>query len=196
MDNFWDAKFNTEELIYGSEPNAFFKATIDSMKPGSLLLPGEGEGRNAIYAAKLGWNVTAHDGSTIAKGKALKIAQGNGLKMKYIVCDILDLKPSQKYDAIGLIYMHLPSLSRRLAHQNIIKYLKPKGTLFLEMFSKKQIERNTGGPKNIDMLYSAQELIEDFRQLNILSVEETTTSLHEGALHNGTANIIRLIARK
>ncbi len=196
MDNFWDAKFNTEELIYGSEPNAFFKATIDSMKPGSLLLPGEGEGRNAIYAAKQGWTVTAHDGSKVAKEKAMRMAEIHGVNINYIVSDILDLKPSQVYDVIGLIYIHLPNSIRRLAHHNIIKYLKPTGTLFLEMFSKKQIERNTGGPKNIDMLYSIEELINDFKSIKIVSVEETVTTLQEGHHHNGEADVIRLIARK
>ncbi len=196
MNNFWDERFDTDELIYGSNPNNFLKLYIDNNTPGSILLPGEGEGRNAIYAASKSWNVTAHDGSQIAKTKALKLASSMELNFEYIVCDILELNLSQQFDAIGLIYLHLPPAVRRLAHRNLIKHLKPNASLFLEMFSKKQIQRNTGGPKNIDMLYNLDDLKEDFNTLDIVSVKEETIILDEGTHHAGEADVIRAIFTK
>ncbi len=196
MRNFWDERFDTEELIYGTNPNKFLKLYIDHNSPSNILLPGEGEGRNAIYAAKQGWNVTAHDGSEVAKNKALSLAKKEGLNFNYIVSDILDLKLSQQFDAIGLIFMHLPSSIRRDAHRLLIDYLAPGGSIFMEMFSKEQINNETGGPKNIDMLYSLDDLKEDFKSLNIVSAEEIITTLDEGDHHQGKANIIRLIATK
>ncbi len=196
MRNFWDERFDTDELIYGANPNKFLKLYIDNNTPSNILLPGEGEGRNAIYAAKQGWKVTAHDGSEVAKEKALALAEKNGLSIDYIVSDILDLKLSQQFDAIGLIFMHLPPSIRRDAHRLLIDYLAPGGSIFMEMFSKEQINNESGGPKNIDMLYSLYDLREDFKLLNIVSAEDAITTLDEGEHHQGKANIIRLIATK
>lgn len=196
MNNFWDERFDTDELIYGSEPNNFLKSFIDINFPSDILLPGEGEGRNAIYAASKGWKVTAHDGSEVAKNKALKLAAQKGVSFDYLVSDILDLKTSHLFDAIGLIFLHLPISTRKEAHKQLIKLLKPGGTIFLEMFSKKQIKNDTGGPRNIEMLYSLDDLKEDFKELNIVSAIETQAVLNEGAHHHGEADVIRLIATK
>ena len=197
MSSFWDDKFSGKEYIYGTKPNDFVKYYIDNTtNKGSMLFVGEGEGRNALYAALNGWEVTAHDASRVAKDKALKLASGHGISYQYIVSDILDLDTGNKFNAIGLIYMHLPSEIRKSAHQLLTQKLQIGGELFLEVFSKNQINNNSGGPKNIDMLYSLEDLKADFANLEIVSCEEISTSLNEGNHHIGKADIIRMILRK
>ena len=78
--NFWDERYSTDEFIYGKEPNEFFRENLLKIRPGKLFLPGEGEGRNAVFAAKNGWTVDATDQSEIGKLKALKLASESGSK--------------------------------------------------------------------------------------------------------------------
>ena len=77
MKNFWDERYSNKEFVYGTLPNQFFKDQLDKLKPGKILMVGEGEGRNAVYAAKLGWQVDAIDSSNVAKEKAAKLAELN-----------------------------------------------------------------------------------------------------------------------
>lgn len=72
MKEFWNGKYSSKEYIYGTEPNEYFKSALEKYRPGTILLPGDGEGRNAVYAAKKGWQVTAFDFSNAAKEKAEK----------------------------------------------------------------------------------------------------------------------------
>ena len=96
--NFWDERYSSEEYVYGVEPNQFFKQVLDKIPvPGKLLLPGEGEGRNAVYAAKCGWLVDAYDQSINAQKKALKLAEINDVIINYSVVDLAKFNPQKKY---------------------------------------------------------------------------------------------------
>lgn len=196
LDNFWDERYSSEEYIYGTEPNEFFKSALTTLNPGTILLPCEGEGRNAVFAAKCGWKVVAFDSSSEGKKKALKLSELNSVNIDYKVMDVQDFKANEEYDAIALIYCHFETGIRERVHAEIIKALKPGGTLILESFNKLQIERNTGGPKNIDMLYSEDILRKDFGSLSIKLIEEKSVELSEGSLHKGQAEIIRMLAYK
>ncbi|MCU0373551.1 MAG: SAM-dependent methyltransferase, partial [Ignavibacteria bacterium] len=88
--NFWNERYASPDFAYGTEPNDFFKREISKLVPGKLLLPGEGEGRNAVFAAIKGWDVTAVDFSEQAKIKALKLADENNVKINYLVSPLED----------------------------------------------------------------------------------------------------------
>ena len=91
--DFWNERYSSDEYVYGTEPNQFFKEQIQKINPsGRLLLPGEGEGRNAVFAAKLGWNVDAFDQSSVAKMKAETLAKLNNVKINYSNVDLGKLK--------------------------------------------------------------------------------------------------------
>lgn len=197
MKDFWDSVYSKDEYIYGLTPNNYFKIELSKLEAGRVLLPAEGEGRNAVWAAKNNWNVEAFDYSTTAKKKALKLAEVNNAIIEYSTASIDDFTPNKNsYDCIALIYVHQPAEKRKDVHQRIIGMLKPGGTLILEGFSKDQIERNSGGPKNIDMLFSKEELMGDFDSLLIVDLQECQVTLNEGELHNGEASVIRLTAMK
>ena len=128
--NFWDSRFGGEDFLYGKEPNAFFAEFLSSIdKKGKLLLPAEGEGRNAIFAAKSGWEVTALDSSAVGREKALKFARDEGVEIEYEILDLqnFEARPDQ-FDFIAIIFGHFPSAFRQDLHQKFIKSLKSGGT--------------------------------------------------------------------
>lgn len=195
--NFWDDRYSTDEFVYGTEPNEFFKENIDKLPPGKLLLPGEGEGRNAVYAARLGWIVDATDQSKVAKLKAEKLANEFGVKINYSVCDIKDyIFKENYYDAAAVIFFHKPMEMRPEIHRKIVNSLKTNGVLIFEMFNKEQLGRDTGGPQNYDMLYSTEDIERDFSSLKSLFLENKMIYLDEGPKHSGEASVLRYVGIK
>jgi len=196
MREIWNERYASPDFIYGTEPNEFFKEQILKLSPGKLLLPGEGEGRNAVYAASLGWQVDAFDYSEQAVGKAHTLAKQKNVNIHYALSSFEDYRyPVKHYDAAGLIYIHMPPDIRQSIHRKIIRSLKPGGIIMLEAFHKEQINYTTGGPKDIDMLYSENEVAEDFKELNIVSLGKMKTPLQEGILHAGHAVVIRFVGK-
>ena len=197
MEYIWDKKFSSEEYLYGEKPNAFFKQHIDALKPGKVLLPGEGEGRNALYAAQKGWETYAFDGSAVGKQKAVTLAEKYGLTIHYDVAMVEDyVAEENSFDLIALVFLHLPSHLRKLLHAKLVKMLKPGGLLIMEVFEKKQIHNSSGGPKKDELLYSVEELKNDFTGLEIENLAEVTTNLNEGGGHQGEAIVLNLVATK
>ncbi len=193
---FWNTRYTENETVYGLEPNQFFKSFIDTHKPGSILLPAEGEGRNAVYAALKGWQVDAFDFSEVAKEKALKQAQQKKVPINYKIQDIQHFKADKLYDAVGLIYVHLPADIRRSFHHEIYNSLKSGGYLILEAFAKEQYQNNSGGPKDKALLYDAPSLCQDFPFLHLLSCGQKEIVLNEGAFHKGKAAVLQIIGQK
>lgn len=203
MREFWDNRYSESTYAYGVEPNVFFKEALAAIEvKGTVLLAAEGEGRNAVYVAKQGWKVKAFDQSEEAKNKALSLATQQEVVLDYIVSDIESLSyERESMDALVLIYAHFPKEVRQAYHQKLSQYLKVGGLLIMEAFEKKHLEKqrvNTkvGGPNQIDMLYSLEELREDFLGFDFLLLEETDTLLNEGIYHQGEARVVRLIAKK
>ena len=197
MENLWDQRYASDNYIYGTRPNDWFVEKLRIMKVGKLLLPAEGEGRNAVWAAEQGWNVTAYDQSYEGRTKALRLAADRGVDINYLIKDLRCFRGEENsYDVIALIYVHMPAEFRTKVHTELVRLLKPGGCLILEAFSKAQMSNNSGGPKNLDMLYSTSELKSDFDDLKILELHDVRIHLEEGSLHTGLANVIRIFARK
>jgi SAM-dependent methyltransferase len=197
MKQMWNERFAKEEFAYGKEPNAFFKQEIEKLIPGKLLLLGEGEGRNGVYAAKLGWKVDAVDWSERGKEKAEKLAYENEVQINYIVADLSDYIPQKNnYDAVGLIFLHLPTEFREVVHQKIAASLNNGGVVILESYSKEQVANSSGGPKDPDLLYSLEEIFTDFAELGINSFSKEKVELNESRIHTGQADVIRYIGSK
>jgi ubiquinone/menaquinone biosynthesis C-methylase UbiE len=197
MNDFWNERYATQEYAYGVEPNQYFKEQLEKITPGKILFPAEGEGRNAVFAAKLGWQVFAFDPSTEGKRKAEKLAFENGASIDYQIAGYENIQYTpNSFDCIVLIFAHTHPLKRTEIHQKLTSYLKPGGILILEGFSKNQISYNSGGPRDIDMLFSKEELQSDFATFSELSVTETNYILDEGLFHQGTASVIRVFGIK
>jgi SAM-dependent methyltransferase len=196
--DFWNERYSSEEYVYGENPNYFLKEQLEKITvPGKLLLPGEGEGRNAVYAAKLGWEVEAYDQSTTGKLKAIKLADKNNVKINYHIEDLLEFTPSKNfYDAVAIIYVHLNTKLRKSFNEKIIEALKPGGKIILELFSKEQLGKSSGGPQDLEMLYSLDEIKKDFSSLKSIILKEETINIEEGEKHSGEANVVRFVGEK
>lgn len=197
MQDFWNERYGASEYIYGTQPNVFFKSCLEQLVPGALLLPAEGEGRNAVYAAGRGWEVHAFDFSTAGRDKALALARQQGVDIHYVLSDFLAFNyPEGAFTAAALIFAHMPEVLRKTVHKKIISSLQPGGHLILEAFTPAQLDFRSGGPRTLDLLYTPEQLLEDFGALNILEIQETEVWLDEGDHHQGKAAVVRLFAKK
>ena len=197
MSEFWNQRYAAEAFAYGTEPNHFFKDQVEKMKPGKILFPAEGEGRNAVFAAQLGWEVTAFDISSEGKRKAEQLASQNGVKLNYLIAGYEDIQfEPETFDCIALVFAHMSAANRTEYHNKMVSFLKPGGFLLLEGFGKKQINYTSGGPRDFKMLYSKTELETDFQQLSILQVDEAEVELNEGDFHKGVAAVVRVVGKK
>ncbi|RDB02531.1 class I SAM-dependent methyltransferase [Runella aurantiaca] len=197
MKEFWNTRYQEPQFAYGTRPNEFFQETIDKLPAGKILLPAEGEGRNAVYAARKGWEVTAFDYSIQAMLKTFQLAERHGVTLQYSVKDVQNFEPETAiYDAIGLFYTHFPIQIRPEFHQKLVQALKPDGYVILEGFHKNQQYYTSGGPKDEALLFSLEELEAEFKDLRILSLEDKVIELDEGLYHQGKAHVVRMIAIK
>ncbi len=203
MKELWDKRYKTESYLYGKTPNLFYKEIIDGINyKANILFPAEGEGRNAVYGAKIGHSVFAFDISSTGKDKALKLAKEVGVDITYAVGEFnsLNLKP-QSFDIAVFTFAHFPHNLRRGLHRDIAKLIKPGGLVILEGFSVKNLKLrrdnpDIGGPDREDMLFTKQMIVDDFKGFEIITLEETDTVLMEGDLHNGKGKVIRFVGRR
>ena len=202
MKEFWNKRYAEKEMAYGKEPNEFFSIEISKLQVGKILLPAEGEGRNAVYSAKLGWKVYAFDISKEGKQKADILAKDNKVIIDYSIEEFKNIKYEREYfDCIGLIYAHFPANLKSEYHNILDTYLKKDGVVIFEGFSKSHLKLNSknskiGGPKNIDMLFSKEEIKIDFANYEIIELSEKEINLNEGLYHNGKSSVIRFVGRK
>ncbi len=188
----WDQKYNREMYVYGKEPVAFLREKIGVLKKGKALVLAMGEGRNAVYLAQNGFDVTGVDISEAAIDKCRKLAVERGATVSTVVADLTGYDMgTARYDLITDFYYYDKSLFPK-----VIQALKPGGMFILEQFSVDHPKRGGKfGPRNPDYLVKPNELLEIFSSLRILHYEDTVVELDEG-MHKGTAAVVRLIAQK
>lgn len=198
----WNERYSQDDFAYGNQPNNYLKEQLLKLKVGSILFPAEGEGRNAVYAAKLGWAASAFDISIEGKNKALLLANSNGVTIDYQVGELEKLKyAAEQFDVMALIYAHFPAEIKSHYHHSLSKYLRKNGILIFEAFSKRHIEYVTanpavGGPKDIPSLFSLEEIKADFSNFVVIELEEVEIELSEGQFHNGIGSVIRFVGKK
>jgi 2-polyprenyl-3-methyl-5-hydroxy-6-metoxy-1,4-benzoquinol methylase len=198
----WDARYGSEEFAYGIHPNNYLEEQLKKLDKGKILFPAEGEGRNAVFAAKLGWTVTAFDISVEGQKKALRLAETNEVVIDYQVGELINLTlDNELFDVIALIYAHFPADIKSFYHKSLDKYLRNGGTIIFEAFSKNHLNyvlenEKVGGPKDIDSLFSIEEIKSDFPNYEFEELAEMEIELNEGLFHNGTGSVIRFVGRK
>lgn len=197
MNDFWDSRYASESYVYGMQPNDYLKKSLAGVNPGTILLPAEGEGRNAVFAAKLGFAVTAFDTSFEGRKKALRLAADHNVEIEYQVASFETIILTENhFDVIALIFAHMNPDRRRQYHRELLRYLKPGGLLIFQGFSKEQINYQSGGPRDVNMLFSEDELKGDFSELKTLQITSGFTFLTEGDFHQGKAAVINVLGYK
>lgn len=198
----WNERYRSEEFAYGIQPNNYLKEQLQKLNPGKILFPAEGEGRNAVYAAKCGWNVSAFDISSEGRKKAQRLAEENKVVIDYSVGELGTLNYSSgQFDAIALIYAHFPAEIKSGIHKMLDKLLRKDGVVIFEAFSKRHLEYiaqnpEVGGPKDVATLFSIEEIRSDFSNYEVIELEEKEIELKEGVFHNGIGSVIRFVGRK
>lgn len=193
----WDERFSGLEYVYGTEPNDFLVSVATKIPQGKILCLADGEGRNGTYLATLGYDVVAVDGSSVGLAKTQKLAQEKQVEIITIHADLADfvIEP-QAWDGIVAIFCHLPPDLRAKVYRQSVIGLKPNGVFVLEAFAPKQLQYNTGGPKNIDMLPALSTLQQELTGLDWEIARSVERDLDEGRHHNGTAAVIQILGRK
>jgi len=193
---FWNERYSANEYLYGITPNTFLSDNIGLLS-GPVLSLSEGEGRNAVFIASHGLSVLGVDCSEVGLEKAKSLAESAGVVIETEVADLADFHPEEnKYGSVVSISAHLPSAIRRKLYPLVEKSLKQGGTLLLEAYSENQLSKDTGGPKDVDMLMTVTKLHQEFPNLKPILAREIEREVSEGEGHTGMAAVVQYIARK
>lgn len=193
---FWNERYSRDGYLYGTEPNTFL-VEYSELLAGPVLSLSEGEGRNAVYLALRGLKVHGVDASEVGLAKAQALAKLKGVEIQTEVADLSVFEPKKNYyGSVISISAHLPGAMRNKLYPKIEQCLKLDGILLLEAYSEAQLVRNTGGPKNADMLMTVEKLEREFPNLEPILIRELEREVSEGEGHSGLASVVQFIARK
>lgn len=196
MLDMWNQRYADDGYIYGTEPNSFLAEHADILNNPVLSL-AEGEGRNAVFLASLGLSVHGVDGSEVGLAKAQKLAHAKGVEIQTEVANLgLFEPPANHYGSVISISAHLPSAVRDRLYPLVEQCLKPSGIILLEAYSDNQITRDTGGPKDLDMLMTCAKVEREFPNCEPILMRELEREVYEGKHHTGLASVVQFIARK
>lgn len=196
--NHWNTRFQTENYVYGKEPNAFLKEFQKKIKnSGDALAIAEGEGRNAVYLAQQGMNVTAWDYAESGLAKTNKLAEERNVAVS---TELVDLNKANwheaKWDEIVCIFGHFPRELRAKTLQGVKTAIKPGGYFLTEVYSHYQLPYQSGGPQNLDFLYKPEEFLENFADWRIVHFFMGEVARYEGEQHNGLSHVIQFVGQK
>ena len=187
----WDSRYSKRIYAYGKEPNKFFASELSKFPTAGLLLPGDGEGRNAVHALKQGWNVIAFDQSEKGRDKAVALAEDHGFELDFTVADAREFQCPVLVDVLAYSYFHLPAADVHGVYHKLNSFLAPGGNLIFEAFSIKNIGMGSGGPQTESMCFTVEEVKSMFGSFKEVEVWEEKITLNEGLYHDGEAWVIR-----
>ncbi len=188
----WDERFRVEEPVYGTRPNLYLQEHAALLKPGCrVLVPGDGYGRNGHWLARQGYVVHTVDLSPVGVERSRKAAETAGLTMTIEQADLSEWQwPVGEYAGVAAIFLHLPPEIRLKVHLAMLRALNPGGILIIEAFTPEQIKFHTGGPKDANLLYTAELLRHDFAGAEVLELEEIELHMDEGVKHRGMSAVV------
>ena len=197
MTRFWDDVYAKPDYVYGEAADAYFARQLAELSTGRILLPAEGEGRNAVHAAREGWWVDAFDLTTVGREKALALAAEHEVTIDYVIAGLEDYRilPAT-YDAVALLYAHAGPAVREAGFRILDAGLKPGGVLIVEAFARAHADTDAPfGPKNPDLCYAEAELREAFPGYEWRSLATAEVELDHGR-HTGRGVVVRGVAVK
>lgn len=190
----WDERYSEPGFAFSDQPNDFLVQMVDKLPRGRVLCLAEGEGRNAVYLAQQGFQVTAVDQSEVGLAKARALASSRGVSIATVAADLADfvIEPNS-WDVIVSIWAHLPLTLRLKVHGQIVAGLRPGGALVLEAYTPEQLQYNTGGPPVAEMMMRLVELQEEFAGLRFLVAQEIVRTVREGKYHDGPSAVVQML---
>lgn len=193
----WDEVYAVDDYVYGTEPNDYLRAMTGMLARDEVLCLAEGEGRNAVYLAGLGFDVTAVDSSTVGLAKAEALARERGVAIETVNADLDDyqIEPGV-WQGIVSIFCHLPPVVRAALHEQCLRGLAPGGVFVLEGFTPNQLELGTGGPKSRELLMELEIIRQELPGLRFEIAREVEREVLEGRHHTGKAAVVQIFAVK
>ncbi|GAB3044154.1 class I SAM-dependent methyltransferase [Virgibacillus ainsalahensis] len=194
----WDSSFSDEDFVYGERENVFIHDMRDLIPDHSKVgCFAEGEGRNAVYLAKLGHDITTYDQSTIGLEKTKKLASQNHVDVETVMIDLTNEKvKTNQFDAAIMVFGHVPKTDQPFLLENMIDSVKPGGYVIFEVYSKDQLEYQTGGPPSLDMLYDPVEILDWINNYKCIHFYYGEAIRDEGKRHVGLGHVIQAVIKK
>ncbi len=199
--DFWSDKYRAvgESYLFGTAPNGFLAAQAGLLHAGQRALSvADGEGRNAVWLAEQGLDVTATELSPVALDKAEALATARGVRVDFALADALNWTyPDEAFDLVVAIFIQFAAPDERARlFENLKRTLRPGGRIVLQGYTPKQLDYRTGGPSTVDNLYTAAMLRETFGDFDIERLDEYEDVLDEGSAHRGQSALVGMVARK
>lgn len=193
----WEQRYGASHYVFGTEPNEFLSANLARLPVGSALCLAEGEGRNSVFLAEVGYDVHSVDLAEAGVAKTLRLAAERGVVVDAVVGDLAEFDlGEQRWDLVVSIFAHLPSAVRRDLHRRLVTSLRPGGVFLLEAYTPSQIGRGTGGPQSADLTMTLDALRDELAPLEFLHAVELEREIVEGPGHTGIGAVVQLIARR
>mgnify|MGYP001172214959 CR=1 FL=1 len=193
----WDQRYAIKDYIYGTEPNEFLHANAALLPKKKILCLADGEGRNSVYLAGLGYEVTAVDSSKVGLEKAQQLAKAKGVTITTVHADLADYDiGTQQWHGIVSIFCHVPPQLRRKLHRKIYPALVAGGVLLLEAYTPKQLEFKTGGPSVAILTMQSADLIMELSPLRLDLNQEIIRDVYEGSGHTGKGAVVQVIGMR
>lgn len=193
----WDERYNAPDFVYGTRPNEFLAETAERMPDGPVLCLAEGEGRNAVWLAEQGREVTAVDFSPVGLEKARRLAAERGVTIRCVCADLAHyrIEPAT-WAGIVAIFAHLPAEVRRCVHRQVVGGLRPGGLFILEAYTPAQLDYGTGGPPVAELTMDLATVEAELDGLEFEIARETEREVVEGRYHTGTGHVVQIAARR
>lgn len=194
----WDDRYSKEAFVYGTKPNRWLERNVDAFPAGGrILCLADGEGRNGVWLAERGFDVTSVDQSTVGMRKAATLADEKGVELETVTADLAEWELGEGWDGIVSIFAHMPGDVREDLHERSVAALAPDGVFLLEAYTPRQLENDgSGGPPVADLMMYANLLERELAGLDFEVLDETTYEIDEGDHHRGEAAVVRVLARK
>lgn len=194
----WDERFRDEGHAYGTEPSLYLKEHLPLLRRGQrALVPADGGGRNGVWLAEQGLDVTSVDFSIEGLARGRELATRRGVRVQFVHADLLAWDwPEAAYDWVVSVYFHIPADARPRIHAAMLRALKPGGHLLIEAFHRDQMAYQSGGPRDVSMLLDEAELRADCASAEFCELRKELVHLDESRLHRGPGVLVRMLARQ
>ncbi|WP_145081519.1 class I SAM-dependent methyltransferase [Poriferisphaera corsica] len=194
----WDERYSEKEYIYGREPNEFLASVTDRLPQGGrALCLAEGEGRNAVWLAKQGFDVVAVDMSAVGLAKAEQLAEDEGVSIETVCTDLENFEIGhEQWDVIVVIFVPVQPALRKKIYQSVRDGLKAGGKFVIEMYTPRQLEKGTGGGSDINVMVDESIIRKELVGLDYEILEEMDREIIEGSYHTGDSAVIQVLAVK
>ncbi len=167
----WNRRYDTAEMLWSPEPNRFLVTETEDMAPGRALDLGSGEGRNAVWLAERGWEVTAVDFSDVGLAKGRRLAQSRSVEVAWVLADLLEYQPPARgYDLVIVLYLHLSATDRNRVHEAAARALRSGGTLLVVGHDRSNLAHGHGGPQDPAILFTPEDVVDDLAGVPGMSI--------------------------